>query len=133
MSERPTAHLGVRHVALYVEDLPAVQRFYVDLLGYEVEWAPDEDNLYLTSGTDNLALHHATAPPGGQQRLDHIGIIVQRAELVDEWFEFLSHHDVVIEAAPKTHRDGARSMYCRDPAGTLVQIIHHPPISQPPA
>jgi hypothetical protein len=32
--------------------------------------------------------------------------------------------------APRTHRDGARSFYCRDPEGNLVQMIYHPPIAR---
>src|SRR6185436_4884133 len=56
--ERPE-HQGLRHLALNVRDPDAMKRFYVDLLGFTVEWEPDEDNVYLTSGTDNLALHRA--------------------------------------------------------------------------
>jgi hypothetical protein len=29
---------------------------------------------------------------------------------------------------PRTHRDGARSFYCYDPEGAVVQVIHHPPV-----
>ena len=36
-----------------------MRRFYVDLLGFAVEWEPDADNVYLSSGIDNLALHRA--------------------------------------------------------------------------
>ena len=36
-----------------------MKRFYVDLLGFEVEWEPDADNVYLSSGIDNLALHRS--------------------------------------------------------------------------
>ena len=42
-----------------VRDLEAMKRFYVDLLGFAVEWEPDADNVYLSSGIDNLALHRA--------------------------------------------------------------------------
>jgi hypothetical protein len=30
----------------------------------------------------------------------------------------------------KTHRDGARSFYFRDPDGLLIQLLYHPPISE---
>jgi catechol 2,3-dioxygenase-like lactoylglutathione lyase family enzyme len=75
-SPRPSLGYGMRHVALYVRDMPLCLSFYVDLMGMEVEWQPDENNIYLTSGSDNLALHQAE--PGQQrdesmQRLDHIG------------------------------------------------------------
>jgi len=129
--ERPAATAGLRHVALFVEDLAAAEYFYVALLGMRVEWQPDGDNIYLTSGNDNLALHRA----GGrnfsaeQQRLDHIGFILDRIDDVDHWCDFLRQNQVPIKSEPRTHRDGARSFYCLDPAGTLVQLIHHPPIS----
>ena len=57
---RPASTLGMRHVALYVSDMPACERFYVELLGMQVEWRPDAENLYLSSGPDNLALHQAS-------------------------------------------------------------------------
>jgi catechol 2,3-dioxygenase-like lactoylglutathione lyase family enzyme len=127
-SPRPT-HAGLRHLALNVRDLPAMRRFYVELLGFEVEWEPDPDNVYLSSGVDNLALHRATAPASGPSPLDHLGLIVRRGEDVDAWATFLESHGVALDARPRTHRDGARSLYFRDPDGNRVQIIHHPPIS----
>lgn len=130
--QRPEATLGLRHVALTVDDLAASEHFYVDLLGMQVEWRPDADNLYLTSaGQDNLALHRRTdgAAAGGAQILDHIGFILPSPAQVDAWHEFLVAHGVTIKAAPRTHRDGARSFYCADPAGTVVQMIYHPPIA----
>ena len=113
-----------------------MKTFYVELLGFRVEWEPDPDNVYLTSGADNLALHR-TAPgaaPGagagaGAGALDHLGLIVGEAADVDAWAGFLAERGVAMDMAPKTHRDGARSCYFRDPDGNRVQIIHHPPIS----
>lgn len=128
--KRPAGFGGLRHLALWVKDLDACEEFYVGLLGMQVEWRPDPDNLYLTSGNDNLALHRATKPLASEgQRLDHLGVILRGANYVDEWHEFLKSHNVAIAQAPKTHRDGARSFYCRDPEGNLVQFIHHPPIA----
>jgi len=63
------------------------------------------------------------------QALDHLGLIVREAADVDRWAEFLESRGVTIDATPRTHRDGARSCYFRDPDGNVVQIIHHPPIS----
>lgn len=121
---------GLRHVALFVRDLEASEYFYVDLLGMEVEWRPDSDNVYLCGGCDNLALHRWQGePPGDVQRLDHIGYIVNELDDVDAWFTFLKENDVSMRSEPRTHRDGARSFYCLDPEGVMVQIIYHPPIS----
>jgi catechol 2,3-dioxygenase-like lactoylglutathione lyase family enzyme len=128
---RPGKTLGMRHVALNVGDLEACEQFYVELLGMAVEWRPDVDNVYLTSGNDNLALHRVRdlnlAESG--QRLDHLGVFIASEAQVDDWYEFLKASHVVIMAAPRTHRDGARSFYCADPEGTVVQLIYHPPIA----
>ena len=107
-----------------------MKRFYVELLGFRVEWEPDPDNVYLTSGTDNLALHRAAAGDRpGASTLDHLGLIVRAPEEVDAWATYLEAHGVVLVRRPTTHRDGARSCYFRDPDGNQIQIIHHPPIS----
>ena len=128
MAERPT-HIGIRHVAFRVEAYEKMKQFYVELLGFRVEWEPDPDNVYLTSGTDNLALHRATSAPSRQAGpLDHIGIIVSSAEDVDFWADFLETKGVSLVRRPRTHRDGARSCYVKDPDGNQIQIIHHPPI-----
>ena len=125
--EKPAPISGLRHVALNVSNLEECEQFYVGLLGMKVDWRPDKDNVYLCSGNDNLALHRLPAGkrPEGIQRLDHIGFILNEPGLVDEWFEYLSAHEVKMKAAPKTHRDGARSFYCEDPAGNVVQMIYH--------
>ncbi len=57
--ERPQRTAGMRHLALNVSNLAKSVDFYTRLLGMEIEWQPDEDNYYLTSGNDNLALHRA--------------------------------------------------------------------------
>ena len=129
---RPDLGFGMRHVAIYVRDLSACEAFYVNMLGMEVEWRPDDRNVYLSSGGDSLALHQAEANQQrdeSTQRLDHIGIFVASEDDVDEWFEWLKAHEVPVRTEPRTHRDGARSFYCYDPDGTLVQIMHHPPVS----
>jgi catechol 2,3-dioxygenase-like lactoylglutathione lyase family enzyme len=127
--ERPS-HAGLRHLAINARDLAAMKRFYVDLLGFTVEWEPDPDNVYLTSGIDNLALHRAEGlVTGARSALDHLGLIVRSPDDVDRWASFLESRGVTIEAKPRTHRDGARSCYFRDPDGNTIQIIHHPPIS----
>ena len=136
MSGRPP-HAGLRHLALSVHDFDAMKRFYVELLGFAVEWEPDADNVYLSSGIDNLALHRSTPPAvraaasdsSSRGALDHLGLIVRTAEDVDRWAAFLEREGVTLDARPRTHRDGARSCYFRDPDGNHIQIIHHPPIS----
>lgn len=129
--KRPAATAGLRHVALFVERYEESLHFYCELMGMALEWQPDDDNSYLCSGNDNLALHRyrgAERDPASQ-RLDHIGFIIDNIDDVDAWYEFLKGEGVKILSLPRTHRDGARSFYCRDPDGNTVQIIYHPPIS----
>lgn len=128
---RPEPTLGLRHVALQVRDLAACERFYTELLGMHVEWRPDADNVYLSGGSDNLALHRIAGPhaEAAAQRLDHIGFMLKHIGQVDRWHDFLSAHGVRIVKPPRTHRDGARSFYCLDPDGNSVQIIFHPPLA----
>ena len=124
--------LGLRHVALNVRDVAKSVTFYQDILGMKLEWQPDPSNAYLTSGEDNLALHQmnsAASISEAVQRLDHFGFVVGRPENVDEWAARIRLHGIALEKEPKTHRDGARSFYFRDPDQNLIQIIYHPPIS----
>ena len=129
----PRSHpalLGIRHVALFMRDLEAAERFWVDVMGYEVEWRPDADNVYLRGGSDNLALHRAApTAPGAPGPLDHIGLAVPAAADVDAWAAHLADRGVALKAQPKTHRDGSRSLYLEAPEGLLVQIIHHVPMT----
>lgn len=128
--QKPKPTSGLRHVALTVENFEACEHFYVELLNMRVEWRPDKDNVYLTSGNDNLALHRATASfqPSNHQRLDHLGFIINDITEIDVWYDYLQAHHVPIKTAPRTHRDGARSFYCQDPDGNIVQMIYHPPL-----
>ncbi len=130
--DTPAPHAGMRHIALCVNRLEDCMRFYTNLLGMAVEWHPDVDNVYLTSGNDNLALHRRTEDElSPTQRLDHIGFVINDIDDVDVWHAHLAANDVKISKTPKTHRDGARSFYCEDPDGTQIQMIFHPPISRP--
>ncbi len=131
MKGRPASTLGLRHVALQVRRLEECEQFYTTLLGMQVEWRPDADNVYLTTGHDNLALHRASPEfvAAAGQRLDHIGYILAAPGHVDEWCDFLRAHGVTIIREPRTHRDGARSFYCLDPDGNSVQVIFHPPLA----
>lgn len=119
--------LGLRHVALNVRDPQASKRFYADCFGMSVVWEPDPDNVYLSSGPDNLALHRSSATGAGA--LDHLGFIVAAKEDVDRMAERFAARGVTIAAAVKDHRDGSRSFYCLDPDGIRIQILFEPTLS----
>jgi len=118
--------LGLRHVALNVKDPQASKAFYCELFSMDVEWEPDPDNVYLSSaGQDNLALHKGE---GGKGALDHIGFFVATLDEVDQLYEKAKSMGAPIAKEIKTHRDGARSFYLRDPDGIVIQVLYHLPI-----
>src|SRR5574341_1435649 len=132
------AHPGIRglwHVALRVTDLSRSRAFYEGFLGMRPVWQPDPDNLYLSSGRDNLALHQIPAGElaeyrGRQSRfLDHIGIVVDKPGTVDGIFDEAERTGKPIVHRPKQHRDGSYSCYVADPDGNTVQILYEPTIS----
>ncbi|HVY53906.1 MAG TPA: VOC family protein [Gammaproteobacteria bacterium] len=125
---RPNKIGGLRHIALFVKNLEACEKFYTELLGMELVWKPDPDNVYLSSGSDNLALHRAPTDftPSKHQRLDHLGFLLNTREDVDQWHDYLRAANVTISAVPKDHRDKTRSFYCQDPDGNVVQMIFIP-------
>jgi len=121
--------LGLRHLALNVADIQKMTDFYVQVIEMKIEWQPDPKNVYLTTGSDNLALHEVESVVQGVTSMDHFGFVVQTAEEVDEWAEKIKKAGIPFAKEVKTHRDGARSFYFRDPEENLIQIIYHPPIS----
>jgi catechol 2,3-dioxygenase-like lactoylglutathione lyase family enzyme len=127
---RPKPTAGMRHVALMIRNFDACEKFYTDLVGMRVEWRPDSDNVYLSNGDDNLALHRIDDEFTGAQHLDHIGFIIDEPNQVDVWYNFLRSHGISMKTEPREHRDGARSFYCMDPDGNTVQFIFHPPLSK---
>ena len=133
---KPPETLGIRHVALRVKDIAQARRFYVDVMGYRVEREPDPENLYLTNGNDNLALHAVTPLPAntpeGEREIGalyHFGIILKTAGDVDAWAAYLKGKDIKLEKEPKTHSIGTRFFFVKDPEGNVLEFMHHPPIT----
>jgi catechol 2,3-dioxygenase-like lactoylglutathione lyase family enzyme len=124
--------LGLRHVALNVRDVRKSVEFYRNVLGMDVEWEPDPENVYLTSGSDNLAIHKLPegAEPSTVQNVHHIGFIVKTMADVDALAAHVESQGISLVHPLKTHRDGARSFYFKDPDEVLIQVLYHPPISE---
>ena len=127
---------GLWHIALRVTDLARSRVFYEKLFGMRPAWQPDSDNLYLTSGADNLALHQVPEEELSFPRdkrtqfLDHIGVIVDAPETVDRLFQEAEQAGSTIVHRPKQHRDGSYSCYLADPDGNIVQVLYEPTLSK---
>jgi len=124
--------LGIKHVALKVKNFDNCLKFYTDILGMDIDWQPDDDNVYLSNGKDNLALHKDSNLDlsSKNNRLDHYGIMLKTKDDVDYWFNFIKSHNVEIFKDIKDHRDGSRSFYCYDPDKNILQIMWHPTLNK---
>jgi catechol 2,3-dioxygenase-like lactoylglutathione lyase family enzyme len=123
---------GMRHIALKVRDIAKAKSFYQTILGMNVVWEPDPENVYLSSGNDNIALHQVTpvfASTAAEQHLDHFGFIVESIERVQELEEQFRCAGVTIVHPFKIHRDGSASFYCADPDGIVIQMLYEPQLS----
>ncbi len=130
---------GLRHLALRVTDLGRSRAFYEHLLGMRVVWEPDECNVYLSSGADNLALHQIpqveikNVCPSTGQLLDHLGFILDSPTSVDRVFEqsarIIQDYGGRIVKPPQRHRDDSYSFYMADPDGNVIQMLYEPTIS----
>ena len=123
---------GLRHVALKVRDIRRAKDFYQECFGMEVVWEPDPQNVYLSSGCDNLALHELSqgteASTGAS--LDHVGFVVESVERVRELEKDFRVKGVKIVHPFKIHRDGSASFYCADPDGIMIQMLYEPHLSR---
>ncbi len=122
----------MRHVALKVKDVTRAKKFYQEILGMDVVWEPDAENVYLSSGCDNIAIHAVSAnfaASAEEKQLDHLGFIVESTERVKELEQEFIAKGVRIVHPFKAHRDGSASFYCADPDGIVIQMLYEPHLS----
>ncbi len=122
-------HRGLRHLALKVADVERATDFYSRVFGMKLVWQPDPDNVYLSSGCDNLALHRGAPASAHDQALDHLGFIAASIAEVEEGWAWAVAQQLEVVHPLKHHRDGSVSFYIRDPDGNVVQVLYEPAIS----
>jgi catechol 2,3-dioxygenase-like lactoylglutathione lyase family enzyme len=122
-------HRGLRHLALNVKDVAHAANFYQWVFGMRIVWQPDADNVYLSSGCDNLALHRGPAGDRSAQSLDHLGFIVSTIDELEAGYQWAQENQLDIARPLRRHRDGSVSYYLRDPDGNVIQILYEPSIS----
>ena len=125
---------GLRHVALRVRDVQVSQAFYEGLFAMKVVWQPDPENVYLSTGCDNLALHQispAELPQFNQSHihpLDHLGFLMDSPESVEALFHEVAEKGATIVKPLKQHRDGSFSFYLADPDHNTIQVLYEPSV-----
>jgi catechol 2,3-dioxygenase-like lactoylglutathione lyase family enzyme len=122
---------GLDHLVLHVADGAAASAFYRDVLGARVEELP-YGRLRFRIGDAVLNVHQPTstpqpraARPGGPGSGD---LCFAYAGTAEEALAHLAAHGVAAIEGP-VERDGARglgrSVYFRDPDGTLLELISY--------
>ncbi|MDR4487364.1 MAG: VOC family protein [Nitrospirales bacterium] len=136
--DKPRKNWGLRHVALRVKDVRVSQRFYEELFGMKVVWNPDPENVYLSTGMDNLALHQypqedvSHLAPSHLHPLDHLGFLMASPQDVEEFFQEATQQGVTIVKPLRKHRDGSFSFYLADPDQNTIQILYEPTVMLQP-
>ena len=125
---------GLRHLALRVRDVRVSQDFYERHFDMKLVWQPDPNNVYLSTGVDNLALHQVpteefekfSASP--YHPLDHLGFLMDTPESVNTLYQEVTAQGVTIVHPPKLHRDGSFSFYLADPDSNTIQVLFEPSV-----
>ncbi|HCD9498758.1 TPA: VOC family protein [Legionella pneumophila] len=120
--------LGLRHIALRVNNLEECIRFYTYIIGMQLEHQT-EDYAYLTTGKDNISLHEdGMIAFETNQRLEHLGFACESPENVDAWYEHCKKLNANIQSPPNTFGIGTRGFSVYDPSGNEVEFTFHPPM-----
>ena len=125
---------GLRHLALRVRDVQVSQQFYARLFEMKTVWQPDPENVYLSTGYDNLALHQVAPEELSQltlsrvHPLDHLGFLMDSPESVDSLFKEATEQGITIVKPLKRHRDGSYSFYLADPDSNTIQVLFEPTV-----
>ncbi len=119
----------VVETGICVDDLDRASAFYRDILGLEQVGHEPGRHVFFRVGAQSMLLAflaRATLaddrfPPHGTTGPGHFALGVPAGSL-DRWRERLTRHGVAIEKETEWPR-GGRSLYFRDPAGNLVEVI----------
>ena len=131
LADAPTLG-GVLEACLYVDDLEAAERFYRDVLGLAFVSRIPGRHLFFRCADQMVFLFDPKAtedpnpdapfpvPPHGAHGPGHLCLHTD-AEGVARWRVRLEAAGVAIES-DFAWPNGARSIYCRDPAGNSLEI-----------
>ena len=125
---------GVIETTLSCTDLDAAERFYTEVLGFDVFAKEQGRHLFFRCGDTMLLLfnteHTSTMttkvdgtpiPLHGTTGAAHVAFRAGEAE-IDLWKRRLGEHGVDIESEVRWP-EGGRSIYFRDPAGNCLEFI----------
>jgi catechol 2,3-dioxygenase-like lactoylglutathione lyase family enzyme len=120
----------VVEAAVYVDDLDRAEAFYRDVLGLALLGKEAGRHAFFRVGPATvLLLFNAAAtqrgdrlPAHGARGPGHVAMGIP-AEGLQAWKDRLAAHGIAIEQEVPWPPGGARSLYFRDPAGNLVELL----------
>ena len=115
--------------ALYADDLAAAETFYSQVMGLPMISKEPPRHLFFQAGPSVLLIFDPEEtrrpggyfPPHGTTGQGHLALGIAKEE-VEAWIEKLRSADVTIEKRAAWPR-GGESIYFRDPAGNLLELI----------
>ena len=114
----------IGHVVLNVRDLAVSERFYTEILGFQVSLKRDNCT-FLTCGKihHDLALFQAPedAAPAGDLGLNHIAVQIENMDELTEVHRRLKSYGTHIDHL--TDHGMTKSVYFRDPDGNRVEYF----------
>src|SRR5262249_55775832 len=117
----------VVETAIYADDLAAAEKFYTDVIGLTVIGKDPDRRVFFQVGEASVLLVFLasntlkTNPPHGATGAGHIALGIDR-ELFEPWRAALLAKGIAIEKEA-VWPPGGRSIYFRDPAGNLVELV----------
>ncbi len=118
---------AIDYTVIFVRDMPAMRRFYEDILGFVLsrELSPDWIEYQVGGNTLALATPKRTAAdaptPKGSAALQ-LAFKVDVAD-VDACAEELARHKVDLLSPPTNQSFGHRTLFFRDPDGNLLEVF----------
>lgn len=119
-------------VGLFVDDMPAMIRFYRDVLGFEITEAEDAVNVYLIKdGTLFMLYERKNFENMTSRKYEYlrglnghfeIALYVDTFEEVDREYERIVAQGGRSVLEPTTEPWGQRTCYIADPEGNLIEI-----------
>lgn len=122
----------VVETCIYSFDLDSMKNFYAGIVGMPVVQEEEGKLIFLKAGksmllifnsrrtsvnNDMLPTHGAATPPSSI----HFAMEIEEADY-ERWKELLAKNNIALEKEV-SWKDKARSLYFRDPAGNLVELI----------
>jgi len=125
---KPLTIHAVIETAIYVDDLSAAQSFYHGILGLPVIATSPGRHVFFQVGIRNVLLAfvadctlNENRTPHGTRGPGHFALGIGAVAL-DAWRQKLQENGIVIEDEVHWPR-GGRSLYFRDPAGNLAELV----------